>query len=163
MMQSRRVWLTISRMAGTPRPSSPTSCAHDASISISADALDRLPSLSLSRWSRKPFRLPFGEMRGTRKQESPFGACARTRKASLIGAEQNHLCPVNRQALPSRTARVVFARTSEPPCFSVIAIPMRTPRLADAGIERGSYVRLTARGSHSRASSGVRRSAGTAE
>ena len=104
-----------------------------------------------------------GVQRGNRKQDRPFGACASTRKASLIGAEQNHLCPVSRHASPSRTARVVFARTSEPPCFSVIAMPISAPRLRAEGTDRASYERLTTRGSHSRASSGWRRSAGTAE
>jgi putative acyl-CoA dehydrogenase len=35
-------------------------------------------------------------------------------------------------------ARVVFARTSEPPCFSVIPMPIVLPRLCHAGIERMS-------------------------
>ena len=39
--------------------------------------------------------------RSTRKQESPAGACASTRNASDIGAEQNHLWPSRYQASPS--------------------------------------------------------------
>ena len=98
-------------------------------------------------------------------------ACARTRKASLIGAEQNHLCPVSRYPPSAGSARVVLARTSEPPCFSVIAIPTSALFFCAAGKRRGSYSPLATRGSHSRASAGVakataagvRRSAGTQE
>src|SRR5436305_3925374 len=104
----------------TPAPSSPTSQAEAESNSISLEALERLPSLSLRRCRKKRLRAPSAVQRGKRKQERPRGACASTRNASLIGAEQNHLCPVRRHASPSGTARVVLARTSEPPCFSVI-------------------------------------------
>ena len=55
-----------------------------------------------------------------------------------MGAEQNHLCPVRRQPSPSGSARVVLARTSEPPCFSVIAMPMVAPAFSSAGREAGS-------------------------
>ena len=48
--QSRRVWLTISMIVGTPRPSSPTIRAQAPRNSTSLDALERLPSLSLRRW-----------------------------------------------------------------------------------------------------------------
>jgi hypothetical protein len=47
--QSRRVWLTISRMVWMPRPSSPTSRAQAPSNSTSLEALERLPSLSFNR------------------------------------------------------------------------------------------------------------------
>ena len=62
----------------------------------------------------------------------PESVCARTRKASHIGAEQNHLWPVISYSPPgppplSGVAAVVLARTSEPPCFSVIAIPQSAP------------------------------------
>ena len=81
---------------------------------------------------KKALRSPPGRIRGTRKQESAWVSLpapvspvwARTRKASDCGAEQNHLWPV-RDHVPSAfgVARVVFARTSEPPCFSVMAMP----------------------------------------
>jgi hypothetical protein len=48
-VQSRRVWLTISMIVATPRPSSPTICAEAPRSSISLDAFERLPSLSLRR------------------------------------------------------------------------------------------------------------------
>ncbi len=107
--QSSRVWLTISMIVGTPRPSSPTSRAQAPSNSISLEALERLPSLSLSRWIWKRLRSPSGVQRGTRKQESPPSVCASTRKTSHIGAEQNHLCPVISYSAPG------------PPPFSGVA------------------------------------------
>src|SRR5205823_13361665 len=119
--------------SGTPRPSSPTRCAKAESNSTSLEALLRFPGLSLSRCRRKPFFVPSGSTRGKRKQESPLEACARTRKASLIGAEQNHLCPVNRYPPSAGSARVALARTSEPPCFPVTAIPTTALLLCAAG------------------------------
>lgn len=119
--QSRRVMVTISMMVRTPLPSAPTSQATVSSNSGSLLALERLPSLSFNRWMRKVFRLPSGRTRGTRKQERPPGAWARTRKRSFIGALVNHLCPCSRQLPSGRSdAVVVLARTSVPPCFSVI-------------------------------------------
>ena len=73
----------------------------------------------------------------------PESVWARTRKASHIGAEQNHLWPTSSYSAPGRrrsaaSPTVVLARTSEPPCFSVIAIPQRAPLLRSAGSERSS-------------------------
>ena len=66
------------------------------------------------------------------------------------GYEQNHLWPVSSyQPSPTGSAWVTLARTSEPPCFSVIAMPHSAPPRS--------------RGSHSAAISGSTRSAGTAE
>ncbi len=119
----------------TPRPSSPTRRAHVPSNSTSADAFERLPSLSLSRWMRNTLRLPSSRTRGTRKQVSPSGACASTRNPSDIGAEQNHLCPVSVYVPDSASgvAAVVLARTSLPPCFSVMPIPNSAPAFCPAG------------------------------
>ena len=89
--QSSRVWLTISMMVGTPRPSSPSIRAQAPSNSTSLEALERLPSLSFRRWRWKTLRVPSGSMRGSTKHDSPPSACASTRKTSHIGAEQNHL------------------------------------------------------------------------
>ncbi len=77
-----------------PRPSSPTRSANASVNSTSAEALERLPSLSLSRCRRSPLGEPSGRNRGIRKQLSPRSACASTRKASDIGADMNHLWPV---------------------------------------------------------------------
>jgi hypothetical protein len=41
-------------------------------------------------------------------------------------------------APPLGSARVVLARTSEPPCFSVMPMPSVTPRLSCAGMNLGS-------------------------
>src|SRR5699024_11180721 len=99
--------------------------------------------------------------RGTRKQVRPAFACASTRKASDCGAEQNHLCPVSAQVpSESSSARVVLARTSEPPCFSVIAIPNTAPGLSR--VRRGSYSREKVRGTQKSAIRGLNRSEGTA-
>ncbi len=136
--QSSRVSATIRAIVATPRPSSPISHPTAPSSSISADAFDRLPSLSLSRCSRIALRLPSGSTRDSRKQESPPGAWASTRNPSDIGAEQNHLWPVSRWPSASGTARVVLARTSEPPCFSVMAMPTVAPALPATGPRPGS-------------------------
>ncbi len=93
--QSSRVMLTISTMVRTPRPSSPTSQPVAPSYSISDDAFDLLPSLSLSRRKRIALRSPPGSTRGTRKQDSPPGAWARVRNMSDIGADVNHLWPTS--------------------------------------------------------------------
>ena len=67
------------------------------SYSTSAEALERLPSLSFSRIRRIPLRVPSGSTRGSRKQDRPWsGVCASTMNRSLIGAEVNHLWPVMR-------------------------------------------------------------------
>src|ERR1700733_16171737 len=90
-VQSNLVRLTISMMVGTPRPSSPTNHAVAPSYSTSLDALALLPSLSLSRCNSIRLRLPSDSTRGRKKQDSPPGACASTRKTSDIGADVNHL------------------------------------------------------------------------
>jgi hypothetical protein len=133
--------LTISMIVGTPRPSSPISRAHAPWNSTSDDAFERFPSLSLSRWRWIRLRSPSGVNRGIKKHDSPPSAWARTRKASHIGAEKNHLWPVISYSPPGpppsiARATVVFARTSEPPCFSVIPIPQSAPRLSGAGTSR---------------------------
>ena len=58
--QSSRVWLTISTMVRTPRPSSPTGHAMAPRYSISEEALALSPSLSFSRWISTPLRSPSG-------------------------------------------------------------------------------------------------------
>ena len=122
----------------TPAPSSPTSWAQAPSNSISDDAFERLPSLSLRRCNRKLLRSPSGVQRGNRKQEIPPSAWASTRKASHIGADMNHLWPVSSYSAPgpppfNGRATVVLARTSEPPCFSVMPMPASAPGFCGAG------------------------------
>src|SRR3954471_15168488 len=88
-------------IVGTPRPSSPTIWAQAPWNSTSLEAFDLLPSLSLRRLMRNALRSPSGVKRGIRKQETPDSVCARTRKASDIGAEQNHLWPEMRYSAPA--------------------------------------------------------------
>ena len=88
-------------------------------------------------------RVPSGSQRGMAKQDRPASVYASVRNRSLIGAEQNHLWPVRAYSSPApvaglvATARVVLARTSEPPCFSVIAMPAMAPAFAP-GAETGA-------------------------
>src|ERR1700690_1702337 len=114
---------------------------------------------------KNPFGSPAAVQRGKKKQESPLGACAKIKNASHIGAEQNHLCPVIKYSreFPIFSARLVFARTSDPPCFSVIPIPTRIPVFSLAGRNRGSYSAATICASHTRAKSASPRSAATEE
>ena len=155
----------------TPRPGSPTIQPSVPSNSTSEEALDLLPSLSLRRCTRNGLRSPPGRTRGTRKQLSPSGAWASTRNASDCGAEQNHLCP-RRAYMPAPasvpapptvtgSAVVVLARTSEPPCFSVMAMPNSTPDLVAGSRSSGSYTVDSSAVSHSAASSGLIRNDGT--
>ena len=167
MTQSRRVWTTISTIVRTPLPGRPTIRAHALSYSTSLDAFERSPIFSFSRIRRKPeFREPSGSQRGTRKQETPSAVCASVRKASLIGALVNHLWPRSVYSPPSPpsptgVATVVLARTSEPPCFSVMLMPIVTPLLF--GPSHPSYDGAsTILGTHSLATAAVVESAGTA-
>ena len=111
-------------IVATPRPSSPSRrAAARAELDLGLDGSERVPSLSLRRWNSIP------GPRSSTKQDRPAGAWASTRNTSHGGYEQNHLWPVSsHQPSPAGSARVVFARTSEPPCFSVIAIPHSAPR-----------------------------------
>ena len=86
------------------------------------------------------------------------------RKTSFIGAEVNHLCPcrVYSPSTPEVRASVTLARTSEPPCFSVIPIPARAPRFDVAGRTPGSYLVEASSGVPSFAIASSARSAGTA-
>ncbi len=95
---------------------------------------------------------------------SPFSACASTRNTSFIGAEVNHLCPckVYSPSTEVGLASVTLARTSEPPCFSVIPIPASAPCFSATGLSPGSYDVEARAGVHSLANAASARSAGTA-
>jgi hypothetical protein len=93
---SSRIAEVVPSIVRRPRPSSPIRTPQVSSSSTSVVAFDRLPSFSFSRISRHVLRRPVSSIRGTAKSVSPAGACARTRKRSLIGAETNHLWPVSR-------------------------------------------------------------------
>ena len=133
----------MARICGTPLPSSPTSQAVAPANSTSALALALLPSLSFRRWMNSWLSEPSGSTRGRNRQDRPLGVCARIRKASHMGAEKNHLWPVTlkrepQASDPSGAACVVLARTSEPPCFSVMPMPMVTPGLSFHSLSAGS-------------------------
>ena len=89
--------------------------------------------------SLRRLREPSGSQPVATKQESLFPVWASVRKRSLIGTEKNHLWPVSRYSAPgpdravARTGVVLVARRSEPPCFSVIAMPTVAPRFS-AGV-----------------------------
>lgn len=133
-----------------PRPSSPSSRPQASSNSTSLLALLRLPSLSLSRCSRTALRLPSGHQRGTKKQAGGPASPRRatTRCASAIGADRNHLWPRSRYSpplpafAPSGVAQVVLLRTSEPPCFSVMPMPIHSDGFCAIGTSRGSQASL---------------------
>jgi hypothetical protein len=141
--QSSRVTVPMARICDTPRPSSPTSQALAPVNSTSELALALLPSLSFRRWMNSWFIEPSGSTRGRNRQLRPLAVCARIRKASHMGAEKNHLWPVTlkrwpQASLPAGSARVVLARTSEPPCFSVMPMPMVRPALSRQTLSVGS-------------------------
>ncbi len=158
--QSSRVCVTISMMVATPRPSSPMAQACAPANSTSEEAFERLPSLSFRRWKCRPFTLPSGRKRGIRKQVSPPAACASTRKASRHGRGHEPLVAGDdvfgaRPRLPTGSAVVVAARTSVPPCFSVMPMPIVTALFFAAGAKLGSYLKGRMRGTHSLASVGL--------
>ena len=92
----------------------------------------------------------------------PSRVWASTRKASLIGAERNHLWPVMRQK-PSRlsSAWLAMEETSLPPCFSVMPMPMVMPAFSPTGRAEESYCRERMIGSQFSAIDGVWASAAT--
>jgi hypothetical protein len=124
-----RVKFTISTIVCTPRPSSPIKPAArgielDFARSVAAIAELVFESLEVEDvLRRRPAEIAARENTTARP-----GACASTKNASDIGAEQNHLWPTSAYSAdgppePTGVAVVALARTSEPPCFSVIAMP----------------------------------------
>ena len=153
--QSSRVSVTMSRMVRMPWPSSPSRKPNVSENSTSLEAFERLPSLSFKRWKRSPLSVPSSRMRGTRKQLSASPVLASMMKASDIGAERNHLWPTSRY-IPSPTFSAVerLARTSVPPCFSVIPMPSVMPVFCIAAFWLESYLRATILGSQLRSMRG---------
>ena len=94
--QSSRVSVTMSRIVRMPASGVPSRKPNVSVNSTSEEAFERLPSLSFSRWKRRPLAEPSSRRRGTRKQPRPSRVCASMTKASLIGADMNHLWPVRR-------------------------------------------------------------------
>ena len=133
--QSSRVSVTISRIVATPRPSSPTRQAPAPSNSTSAEALERLPSLSFSRSSRIALTRAVGKE--ARHQEAGEPALRLRQHQEGVRHRRGEEPFVPGDAIDavrrSGSARVVLARTSVPPCFSVIPMPSVTPRFSAAG------------------------------
>ena len=71
-------------------------------------------------------------------------------------------CRVYQPSSAVGTAWVWLARTSEPPCFSVMPMPASAPVFSGAGRTPGSYDRAASSGVHSWAIASSARSAGTA-
>ena len=142
-MQSKRVRLTISIIVGTPRPSSPISQPCAPRNSTSLEALDLLPILSFKRITFSAFFVPSGNQRGTAKHDTPAVVCASIKNTSHMGADKNHLCPTSEYICPAPgwftgVAIVLLARTSEPPCFSVMPMPTVMDCFSSMGTLRGS-------------------------
>ena len=95
---------------------------------------------------------------------SARAAPARARGTRRTSAPSRTTCDhaASPRRLPIGRATVSFARTSEPPCRSVIAIPHSAPALSAAGRSPGSYTVEVSSGAHSSRSAGSARSAGTA-
>ena len=134
MTQSSRVAATISMMVRTPRPSSPTRRAQ-----VSRRTRPRwrrwsgCPACPSAAGSRKTLRVPSGSTRGTRKQVSPPGRLRPAPGSRPTSAPSRTTCARSAAYSPvapaSGSARVVLARTSLPPCFSVMPIPNEGARL----------------------------------
>ena len=115
-------------------------------------ALLQSPSLSFRRWMRTPLSVAIGRERGSRKQLRPpsrlrqhqVGIAHRRREEPLVADQLVAAVGL------ARRARVVFARTSEPPCFSVMPMPIVLPAFCAAGTLRGSYASAPTRGSQAR-------------
>ena len=120
---------------------SPTSQAVAPWNSTSLLALAWLPSLCFRRWMASALTRPSGSQRGRKKQLSPArplrqhqeGVAHRRREEPLVAGDGVTRSP--QASRPSATARVVLARTSEPPCFSVMPMPSVTAVLCAAGHE----------------------------
>ena len=139
--QSSRVAATISMMVRTPRPSSPSRCATRAVELQLRRRVGPVAQLVLEAYDVEAVarRRPAAPA-APRSSVTPPSACASTRKTSFIGAEVNHLCPcsVYSPSTDVRRASVTLARTSEPPCFSVIPMPASAPSLVDGARTPGS-------------------------
>ena len=98
--QSSRVWLTISMIVRTPRPSSPTSRAQAPSNSTSLEAFERLPSLSLRRWRWMRLRSPSGENARQQEARQPAGRLGEHEERVAHRRRQNHLWPVSSYSAP---------------------------------------------------------------
>src|SRR5580700_9572919 len=132
--------------------------------STSDEALDLLPHLSLRRWICRRLREPSGSQPATTKQDTPSSVRASVRNTSECGTEKNHLCPtIDQLPSPFGLAWVWVWRRSDPPCFSVIAMPTVAPVLTVARTCRRSYWEEVTSLPHSAQRAASRRNTGMAE
>ena len=110
--QSRRVKLTISTIRAIPSPSSPISQPCVPSNSTSRGCVAAIAELVLEAHDRKRIARSVGEHARHQETRKPAAACASTKNASLIGALQNHLCPVSRYSQPAPARPAGTARVS---------------------------------------------------
>ena len=119
-------------------PGSPTSSPMAPSNSTSDEALERLPSLSFSRWKRKPLLSPVAEQPRHQEAGEPLlrlrqheeGVRHRRRHEPFVAGEA-----VEAGRLPAPPC-VMLARTSVPPCFSVMPMPRVSPAFSTGGFWR---------------------------
>ena len=88
-----------------PWPSSPTSQPSAPRYSISLEAFDLLPHLSLSRWISRRLREPSGSQPGSRKQERPRSVWASVTKTSLCGHREEPFVAVDQIGLARPASR----------------------------------------------------------
>ena len=138
--QSSRVSCTISMMVRTPRPSSPTRqakapCELDLRGSVGAVAELVLEALQAER-----IDLPVRPK--SRHQETGQPARRLRQHQERVAHRRRHEPFVAGDAIAfaGRHRRaVVLARTSVPPCFSVMPMPMVTPDFSFQQRKLGSY------------------------
>ena len=113
--------------------------------------------------------MPSGSTRGSRKHDSPPSACASTRNASHIGAEQNHLWPVSSYSAPGpppfsgRATGRVGAHVRAALLLGHRHAEQRAGLVGRRAPGAGRRRSTSGAAPTPRASSGVARSAGTAE
>ena len=131
-MQSKRVMATISMIVGTPRPSGSDHPAERAAQLRLARSVRDIAHLALEandlqrvlRSVRSPAGHEKTRQAPRRLRQHEERVAHRRRDEELVADEFVSLPP---PSAPTGMARVVLARTSEPPCFSVIAMPIVTP------------------------------------
>ena len=134
--QSSRVSCTISMMVRTPRPPRRRARRTRRRTRLRDEALERLPSLSLSRW--KPQRVDRAVGAEARHQEAGEPARRLRQHQEGVAHRRRHepfVAGDRRSHRPPAARGVVLARTSVPPCFSVMPMPSVMPDLLPPGPE----------------------------
>ncbi len=131
----------MSIMVRTPRPSSPTRHAKALQNSTSDDRIGNVAELVLEPLEAQAVDLAV--RLEARHQETGQPARRLRQHQKHVAHRRRHepLVTGNAITFAVRRAWVVLARTSVPPCFSVMPMPMVTPVFSGHGINRGSYFR----------------------